>query len=75
MNIVQSKYHLKDIDILGTVSDGFDADFAEGVGTGAVGKNGSKLKITDSTIKKIVTPGLMAYIKSRNSDQVAKKGL
>jgi hypothetical protein len=36
LNIVQSKFHLKEIRITGTLSDGFDADFSDGVVDGGV---------------------------------------
>ena len=35
----------------------------EGVGTGAASKDGSSLKLSESTIKNARTAGLMAYIK------------
>jgi hypothetical protein len=121
LNIVSSRFFLKDIRILDTASDGFDADFTEGeieggvfqhigkagggdavdisgssvkitdtriedvndkalsvgegsdmtashlfiesVGTGAASKDGSSLKLSESTIKNARTAGLMAYIK------------
>ncbi|MDX2486590.1 MAG: CotH kinase family protein [Gammaproteobacteria bacterium] len=121
LNIVSAKFFLKDIRILDTASDGFDADFTEGeivggvfqhigkagggdavdisgstvkitgtrfedvddkalsvgegsnmtashlfiegVGTGAASKDGSSLKLSESTIKNVRTAGLMAYIK------------
>ena len=121
LNIVSAKFFLKDIRILDSASDGFDADFTEGeiergafqhigkagggdavdisgstvkitgtrfedvndkalsvgegsnmtashlfiegVGTGAASKDGSSLKLSESTIKNARTAGLMAYIK------------
>lgn len=66
LNIVSSRFFLKDIRILDTASDGFDADFTEGEiesgffqyigkagGGDAVDISGSSVKITDTRIKDV----------------------
>jgi len=57
LNIVHAKFNLKDVQIIDTASDGFDADFSEGTVEGGLFQNigmaggGDGIDISGSTVK------------------------
>jgi len=78
LNIVHAKFQLKDIEIAATASDGFDADFAQGVverglfqdigqasGGDAIDISGSTVTVTDSRFQNISDKALSVGERSK----------